>query len=256
VVDGNRCSRFLVCVGSNKLARAFRRDSTCLAPTPLLRRAGSVVSVTLDAEKPVAVQTIFNSYFSVVLPIFVAAIVGRLFWPVLPEAELRNRFIEFFSICSTFLSKHPGHGDNPLSNRLSLLPIESVNWVRGLKGRHCPESEVEKIMALTMTMRRLALRLSARARIKPSPLPKSIAQLIDPVVEKAREEFRTIANGLTNVFREGSTAVPIPSARAARDSFQTALQEVRSQNLLAGQSVESVTALVSFSRSLKQCLTT
>jgi hypothetical protein len=90
-----------------------------------------IASVTIDAEKPVAVQTVFNSYFSVVLPIFIAAIVGRLFWPVLPEAELRNRFVEFFSICSTFLSKHAGHGDNPLSNRLSLLPIESVNWVRG-----------------------------------------------------------------------------------------------------------------------------
>jgi hypothetical protein len=56
-----------------------------------------VATVGLDAEKPVAVQTVFGSYFGVVLPIFIAAIVGRLFWPVLPEAELRKRFIEFFS---------------------------------------------------------------------------------------------------------------------------------------------------------------
>jgi hypothetical protein len=89
-----------------------------------------IATVTLDAEKPVAVQAVFSSYFSVVLPIFIAAIVGRLFWPVLPEAELRNRFVEFFSICSTFLSKQHGHGDDPLSDRLSLLPIESVNWAR------------------------------------------------------------------------------------------------------------------------------
>jgi uncharacterized membrane protein YccC len=209
-----------------------------------------IASVTIDAEKPVAVQTVFSSYFSVVLPIFIAAIVGRLFWPVLPEAELRNRFVEFFSICSTFFSKQPGHGDNSLSDRLSLLPIESVNWVRGLKGRHCPESEVEKIMGLTMTMRRLALRLSERARIKPSPLPESIAQLIDPVVEEAREEFRTIADGLTKVFREGSTKVQIPSAKVARENFQTALQQVRSQNLLAGQSLESVTSYLSLANRL------
>jgi uncharacterized membrane protein YccC len=56
-----------------------------------------IATVGLDAEKPVAVQTVFGSYFGVVLPIFLAAIVGRLFWPVLPEAELRKRFIEFFS---------------------------------------------------------------------------------------------------------------------------------------------------------------
>ena len=209
-----------------------------------------IASVGLDAEKPVAVQTVFNSYFSVVLPIFIAAIVGRLFWPVLPEAELRNRFVEFFSICSTFLSKQLGHGDNPLSDRLSLLPIESVNWARGLKGRHCPESEVQKIVALTVTMRRLALRLSARARIKPSPLPETIAQLIYPAAEKAREEFRIIADGLTKVFREGSTRIPIPSVKAARENFRTALQEVRSQNLLAGQSLESVRSYLSLAHRL------
>ncbi|MFZ0502721.1 MAG: hypothetical protein WAM44_03365 [Chthoniobacterales bacterium] len=123
---------------------------------------------------------------------------------------------------------------------MSLLPIESVNWAKGLKGRHCSESEVEKIVALTVTMRRLALRLSARARTEPSPLPESIAQLIDPVVEKAREEFRGIAEGLTKVFKEGSTQVQIPSAQAARENFRTVLHEVRTQNLLTGQSSDSV----------------
>ena len=61
-----------------------------------------VGTVGLDAEKPVAVETVFGSCFGVVLPIFLAAIVGRLFWPVLPEAELRKRLVEFFSIGSNF----------------------------------------------------------------------------------------------------------------------------------------------------------
>jgi hypothetical protein len=52
--------------------------------------------VSLNAEQPVAVETVFGSYFGVVLPIFIAAIVGRLFWPILPESELRKRLIEFF----------------------------------------------------------------------------------------------------------------------------------------------------------------
>jgi uncharacterized membrane protein YccC len=209
-----------------------------------------IATVGLDAEKPVGVQTVFNSYFGVVLPIFLAAIVGRLFWPVLPEAELRKRFIEFFSTCSNFLSKQPGHGDDALSDRLTLVPIESVSWAKGLKGRHCPEGEVEKIVALTMTMRRLALRLSARAHAQPPALPESIARLINPAVEKAREDFRMIADGLTKVFRDGSSRVPIASAKAARESFRNALQEVRSQNLLAGQSLESVRSYLSLAHRL------
>jgi uncharacterized membrane protein YccC len=209
-----------------------------------------IATVGLDAEKPVGVQTVFNSYFGVVLPIFLAAIVGRLFWPVLPEAELRKRFIEFFSTCSNFLSKQPGHGDDALSDRLTLVPIESVSWAKGLKGRHCPEGEVEKIVALTMTMRRLALRLTARAHAQPPALPESIARLINPAVEKAREDFRMIADALTRVFREGSTQVPIPSTKAARQGFRSALLEVRSQNLLAGQSLESVRSYLSLAHRL------
>ncbi|HWY93029.1 MAG TPA: FUSC family protein [Chthoniobacterales bacterium] len=207
-------------------------------------------TVNLDAEKPVAVQTVFGSYFSVALAIFIAAIVGRLFWPVLPETELRKRFIEFFSICSNFLAKTPGHGDEALSDRLTLIPIEAVSWVRGLKGRHCPESEVEKILALTMTMRRLALYLSSRARAQLPALPESIARLVDPSLQKAREEFRTIAEALTSVFREGTTRVAVPSTKAARESFQNTLQEVRRQDLLADQSLESVRSFLSLAHRL------
>jgi hypothetical protein len=209
-----------------------------------------IATVGLDAEKPVGVQTVFNSYFGVVLPIFIAAIVGRLFWPVLPEAELRKRFIDFFSICSNFLTKQPGHGNDAFSDRLTLIPIESVTWAKGLKGRHCPDREVEKVVALTLTMRRLALRLSARAHTQPPALPESIARLIDPAVEKAKEDFRMIADALTRVFREGSTRVPVPSTKATRESFRNALHEVRSQNLLAGQSLESVRSYLSLAHRL------
>jgi uncharacterized membrane protein YccC len=209
-----------------------------------------IATVGLNAEKPVAVQTVFNSYFGVVLPIFIAAIVGRLFWPVLPEAELRKRFIDFFSISSNFLTKPPGHGDEVLSERLTLIPIESASWAKGLKGRHCPGIEVEKIVALTLTMRRLALRLSARAHARSPALPEEIARLIHPVVEKAKENFRMTSDALMQVFREGSTRVPVPSTRAARESFRNALQEVRNQNLLIGQSLEAVRSYLSLAHRL------
>ena len=141
-----------------------------------------VATVGLDAEKPVAVETVFASYFGVVLPIFLAAIVGRLFWPVLPEAELRKRLIEFFSICSNLIASPPGHGDEALSKRLTLIPIEAVHWVRGLEGRSCPQGDVAKMLTLTVMMRRLALHLSSRARSERPALPEGITRLVDPCV--------------------------------------------------------------------------
>jgi hypothetical protein len=209
-----------------------------------------IATVGLDAEKPVAVQAVFNSYFGTILPIFIAAIVGRIFWPVLPEAELRKRFVDFFSICSNLLAKPPGHGNEMLSQRLTMIPIESVSWVQGLKGRHCPEAEVQKLVALTLTMRRLALRLSARANAQSPAFPEAISRLVDPAVEKAREGFRTTADALTRVFREGSTRIPVPSTRTTRESFLDVLQEVRNQNLLVGQNLETVRSYLSLAHRL------
>jgi hypothetical protein len=209
-----------------------------------------IATVGLDAEKPVAVQTVFGSYFGVVLPIFLAAIVGRLFWPVLPEAELRKRFVDFFSICSNFLARPPGHDDEMLSERLTLIPIECVNWAKGLRGRHCPEAEVQKLVALTMTMRRLALRLSVRAHAQAPALPEGIARLVEPVVEKARENFRITSDALMQAFSEGSTRVPVPSIRTTREGLRNALQEVRNQNLLVGQNLEAVRSYLSLAHRL------
>jgi hypothetical protein len=131
-----------------------------------------------------------------------------------------------------------------------MIPIESVSWVNGLKGRHCPEAEIQKLVALTLTMRRLALRLSARAHAKSLALPEEIARLIDPVVENARESFRTTADALMRVFREGSTGIPVPSTRTTRESFRNALQEVRNQNLLVGQNLPVVRSFLSIAHRL------
>ena len=90
-------------------------------------------------------------------------------------------------------------------------------------------------------MRRLTLSLSARAHAPRSlALPEEIARLIDPVVEKAKANFRMTSDALMQVFRGGSTRIPVPSTYAARESFRNALEEVRNQNLLIGKSLEAV----------------
>jgi hypothetical protein len=53
------------------------------------------------------------------------------------------------------------------------------------------------------------------------------------------------SDALAQVFREGSTRVPVPSIRTTRQSFRNALQEVRNQNLLVGQNLESVRSYLS-----------
>jgi len=74
---------------------------------------------------------------------------------------------------------------------------------------------------------------------------------LDPCVLKTREKFREISEGLGNVFREGSTRVDVPTAQEARESFRAVLQEVRTQGLLANQSLETVISFLSLSHRLE-----
>jgi hypothetical protein len=106
------------------------------------------------------------------------------------------------------------------------------------------------MLALTVIMRRLALHLSNRARREAPALPENITSLVEPCVQKTREEFCKTTDALANVFRVGSAQVAVPSTGTARESFRAVLQEVRSQNLLADQSLETVISFLALAHRL------
>ena len=68
--------------------------------------------------------------------------------------------------------------------------------------------------------------------------------------EKTREEFSKTTDALANVFWVGSTQVAVPSTGTVRESFRAVLQEVRSQNLLADQSLETVISFLALAHRL------
>ena len=135
------------------------------------------------------------------------------------SAELRKRLIEFFSICSNLMAKPPGHGDEALSKSSDFDPDRSSALGERTPGAQLSGAEVEKLLTLTVIMRRLALHLSNRARREAPALPENITRLVEPCVQKTREEFRETTEALANVFREGSTRVAVPSTEDGTREF-------------------------------------
>ena len=58
------------------------------------------------------------------------------------------------------------------------------------------------------------------------------------------------SDALMQVFRGGSTRIPVPSTHSAQESFRNALQEFRNQNLLIGKSLEVVRSYLSLAHRL------
>ena len=63
--------------------------------------------VALNAQEPVTFQLISGVYFGVVLGITLSALVQRLFWPVLPQWQIRDRVVELLGLCKSILQFSP-----------------------------------------------------------------------------------------------------------------------------------------------------
>jgi uncharacterized membrane protein YccC len=62
----------------------------------------TVVSLGLNAQRPVTFQSIVGVYFGIVVGLILSALLQRLLWLVLPQWEIRDRVLELLRLCRTY----------------------------------------------------------------------------------------------------------------------------------------------------------
>ncbi len=192
-----------------------------------------IVSVVgLNAQRPVPVASVIDSYLGLIVPLFFVALVLRMFWPILPEIQLRNLFTEFFTTCTRLILAGPGTGETPASQRLNLIPLETIKWIHGLRSAVCSEEEVRKLLDLSVTLRALALHVTGRAKLHAPSLPANLATILDPSVAQLRKELGKASETCGKVFRKGRRIPETPHLAEARRQLLDAVSVVRSQGLV------------------------
>lgn len=73
----------------------------------LLAYLGISVFVGLNPQEPVASQDIIDSFIGLMVGMFVAALVGRLIWPVLPQRLLKDNLLDLFAGIQALLREDP-----------------------------------------------------------------------------------------------------------------------------------------------------
>lgn len=115
--------------------------------------------LSLDLQHGVAFEALMTSYWQVVLALWFAAAVDRLWWPILPHWEVCSRLALFFANAAR-LTASPGDAERRTWVRqLALLANEATAWAAQLDTAEFARDEPERWRRALAAMRLVAYRL-------------------------------------------------------------------------------------------------
>ncbi len=175
--------------------------------------------VGLNAQEPVTFQSISGVYFGVVLGITLSALVQRLFWPVLPQWQIRDRVVELLGLCKRILQLSPEQRPRWLHQRLALIPGEATNWIAVMNKWDCPADEPQRLREYVETLRRAA-----------GHLLTSTGQLLPLLSDRQADEGRKALHSfLETMNHELSSQMALFQRRGAPEPPATTLEEAVAQ---------------------------
>jgi uncharacterized membrane protein YccC len=175
--------------------------------------------VALNAQEPVTFQSISGVYFGVVLGVTLSASVQRLFWPVLPQWQIRDRVVELLGLCKSILQFSPEQRPQWLHQRLALIPGEATNWIAVMNKTDCPADEPQRLRQYVETLRRAA-----------GHLLTSTGQLLPLLSDRQVEEGRKALRLLREIMNhELSSQMALFQQREPPQPLAVTLQEAVAQ---------------------------
>ena len=192
--------------------------------------------VALNPQEPVSSQTIIDTFIGIMFGMLIAAVVGRLLWPVLPQRILRDSLLALFIQIKALLSGDP-HQER-IRTQLAILPVEALGALRQNRIAGCSEEERAKLVTLVRTLQVLVARITQLVSRR-DILPEITVQILKPQSERLEIEFKQMLDAFAECFRQGDCRRQLPTAHGALTEMDDAIQQIRNRNMLAGLPFEA-----------------
>jgi len=153
----------------------------------------------LNGQRPVSFQAIVEFFFGLVLALVVSAMFQRLFWPSLPQWEIRDRFVEALGICRKMLLREP----LPLweKTRLALIPGEVDARLEHLDQPICPPDEPGMLKALVLSIAGLGGSFAITLDRLPADIPPGLLDSGREQIKKLDALFEARLGAIENAFQ-------------------------------------------------------
>jgi hypothetical protein len=196
---------------------------------------GISVFVGLNPEQPVPSLTIIESFLGLTLGMVIAAVVGRVFWPVLPQILFKDDMLKFFVQLKALLNREP-HQEK-IRTQLAILPVEALQATHQIRMAGFSSEERTRIVRLIRGLQSLVMQSTALISDKPQ-LPEAINAALRPEVEPLEKEFGKMLDSFALSFQEGDCRRQFPTLRDALTRFDQGLEKIRDSRLLAGEKLD------------------
>jgi uncharacterized membrane protein YccC len=187
--------------------------------------------VALNPQNPVPSQTIIDAFVGMMFGMWIATVLSRLLWPVLPQRLLRDNLLALFAQIKALLNGDP-HREK-IQLQLAILSLEALQAARQIRIAGCSEEERARLVALIRALQTLITPIS-RLLSRRDRLPEFTEQMLKPQSERLEIEFNQMLDAFAECFRQGNLRLQLPTLRGALTAMDDAIQQLRDRNMLAG----------------------
>jgi len=189
--------------------------------------------VALNPQEPVASQTIIDTFLGMTFGLWIATLVGRLLWPILPQRILRDDLLALLAQIQALLDREPPR--ETIEGKLAMLPLEALQAVPQLPTVGCSGEERARLAALVRAFQTLVTRIdqlvSRRELLREIAEPRLRLQF-----ERLEVEFKQVLHAFGECLSQGDCRRPLPALQGALAGLDQAVQAVRDRCRSARQS--------------------
>jgi uncharacterized membrane protein YccC len=187
--------------------------------------------VGLNPQQPVPTETIIDTFVGFITGMTIATVVGRLFWPVLPQMVMRDNLLAVFGHITALLNEGP-HQEK-IQNQLAILPVEALQASRQIRIAGCTTQEKARLGALVRALQTLVTRTTVLVSGRQT-LPKITQALLRPWFERVGVEFKQMLDTFAECLRQGDCRRELPSLNGALSEIEKARESIRKSETLKG----------------------
>jgi uncharacterized membrane protein YccC len=192
--------------------------------------------IGLNPQQPVPTPTIIDTFVGFITGMTIATVVGRVFWPVLPQMVMRDNLLAIFGDIKALLNGGPRHEN--IQKQLAVLPVEALQASRQIRIAGCTPQEKARLGALIQALQTLSTRTLVLVSRRHT-LPAIAQAVIRPRFERLEVEFKQVLDAFADCLRQGDCRHALPTLNGAFSEMEEAAQHIRKSDMLKRYCLEA-----------------
>jgi hypothetical protein len=167
----------------------------------------------------------------------IATVVGRVFWPVLPQMVMRDNLLAILGGIKTLLNA--GQHQEEIQKQLAILPVEALQASRQIRIAGCTPQEKARLGELIRALQTLSTRTVVLVS-RTHTLPAIAQAVLRPRFERLEVEFKQVLDAFGECLRQGDCRhVLLPGLDGALSEMEEAAERIRKSEMLKRHCLEA-----------------